>query len=662
MATCALVCLLALPMATNGNVITVISSADSGAGSLRQSVAGAADGDTIQFSTLLFGSAITLTSGQIIISKDLRITGLGDDSTTISGNAASRIFRIDTGAVVNLEKMTLTQGAVADSGGAIFNKGSLTMQYCTVDNNTAAFGGGIYNNGSLTISDCNFTDNVAGTGKGGGIYSQAGAFQTSNSDFTNNTSVSGGGAIASIGSCVCNYLSVAGNFSNKGGGIYGEGSLIINYSDIESNNANFGHGGGIYSTGNARLISCNVNGNHVNNAGFSGGGIYTETTFRLISSTVSNNASAGGSGGIHNMGTLTIISSTIHDNSASKGGGGIGNYAGALLNTSTVSGNTSVFGGGGIKNAGKTTLIRCTVAFNESDSSGGGFASFDSLLFNNTLIGNNMADGQGDEIFKVSGSVISQGHNLVRDISQAGFSPAAGDVLGTSSIPADPLLEPLQNNGGNTFTHVPRCGSPAIDAGDTTGAPSADQRDLPRIHGAGVDIGSVESQADPIELDAVITDVSAIGSTDGSIQVLVEGGTPPYYIDWNTGDSLYTITGLQAGNYSVTVEDFYGCTATAIFTVDEPNGVAPITNEIAVQVSPNPASTSAFIETPSAEIFFVKIFDLSGKMLRAVPVEPLRKNEGIQLSVQELPKGNYAIQLLGADGMLKARGRFTVAR
>jgi hypothetical protein len=62
-----------------------------------------------------------------------------------------------------------------------------------------------------------------------------------------------------------------------------------------------------------------------------------------------------------------------------------------------------------------------------------------------------------------------------------------------SDLPGvDPLLGPLQDNGGSTDTHLPMLGSPAIDAGDATTALPRDQRGVRRPQGPASDIGSVE--------------------------------------------------------------------------------------------------------------------------------------------------------------------------
>ena len=59
------------------------------------------------------------------------------------------------------------------------------------------------------------------------------------------------------------------------------------------------------------------------------------------------------------------------------------------------------------------------------------------------------------------------------------------------TLTADPLLGPLQDNGGPTLTHALSSSSPAIDSGDNTYCPSTDQRGVERSDGA-CDIGAYE--------------------------------------------------------------------------------------------------------------------------------------------------------------------------
>lgn len=666
-----------------GNIITVNNNNDSGIGSLREAIVLALSGDTVRFDPSLFDDTIKLTSGEIIINKSITINGLGDDSTIISGNNNSRIFRVNAGSSIWIEKLTLTQGMAADSGGAIYNNGILSVRFCTIENSTAKFGGALYNDSSLTISNCIIKNNFASSGQGGGVYSSNRSFNASFATFENNTSVSGGGAIASKGICALNNVTVTGNFSNRGGGIYAEGILIIVNSTIANNNANFGDGGGILNFSLGRCTQCVIEKNHVNNAAYEGGGIFCNSSgFQLLSCRIVNNTSSGGSGGVHNEGLLTIVNSSISDNGSSLSGGGARNNGELIINNSTLSGNDSGSdggaiandgeltinsstlsknrangSGGGVQNSGKTTLSRCTVAFNKAFSNGGGVNNADSLFFSNTIIANDTADGQGDDLFNVSGKIISLGHNLVRDITPLGvvdITPTSTDKFGTSAIPIDPLLGPLQNNGGTMLTHEPLCGSPAIDAGDPAGALSTDQRDSARIHGAGIDIGSVESQQDPIELTAAIVHVSPPGNNNGSIELLISGGTPPYYVQWNNGDSILIITGLTAGIYTVTVEDFYGCSATAAFEVGEPNGIHN-DERLPFTIYPNPVNDVLFIEY-SKNSLSVSLFDQIGKEIKMAEIGSL------QVPVDELPPGIYLLLLMEPDGKPLGTSRFIVMR
>ncbi len=62
-----------------------------------------------------------------------------------------------------------------------------------------------------------------------------------------------------------------------------------------------------------------------------------------------------------------------------------------------------------------------------------------------------------------------------------------------------------------------------------------------------------------VDIDA-LTLICGIGET-GQASVLVDGGAPPYTYSWNTGESTESIGGLGTGDYSVTVVDANGCSA-----------------------------------------------------------------------------------------------------
>jgi hypothetical protein len=109
-----------------------------------------------------------------------------------------------------------------------------------------------------------------------------------------------------------------------------------------------------------------------------------------------------------------------------------------------------------------------------------------------------LADASGQNIYNDSGTVTSHGYNLSSDAA-GGFLTGSGDQINT-----DPLLGPLQDNGGPTMTHALLLHSPAIDAGDPNFDPNAfippllnDQRNGPgflRVVNGRIDIGAFESR------------------------------------------------------------------------------------------------------------------------------------------------------------------------
>ena len=114
--------------------ITVTSTADSGAGSLRAAIAAANAGDTIQFDAALNGQTITLTSAELLINKNLTISGPGPGQltvqrSTVGGTPNFRIFQLTPDHNVTIQGITINNGvaqgtAPANSGGGILNDNS----------------------------------------------------------------------------------------------------------------------------------------------------------------------------------------------------------------------------------------------------------------------------------------------------------------------------------------------------------------------------------------------------------------------------------------------------------------------------------------------------------------------------------------------------------
>ena len=419
---------------------TVTNLNDSGPSSLRQAILDAntaVGSDAIAFQPGLSGT-IVLTGGHIAIAGNLAINGPGANVLSVSGNNASRIFLVSTGAAVTIDGVTLKDGQPSQGigagiiiGGAVYNDGNLTISNSVLSGNVAgtnSFGGGIggaiwNNSSSLTVVNCTLSGNSSGGGAA--IHNQIGSLTVINSRLTGNT-VSGAGS---------------------GGAISNQGTLQVRNSTVSGNSAYYG--GGIATVGTAGTAS-------------------------ITNSTISANSALVGGGALANEGFLNVANSTLSGNHAGNSGGGVLNFAFLTVNGSTLSGNSAAQGGG-IYNMGALTL-------------------------GNDLVSGNVAP-IGSEIGTMTGlsppaNLVSQGHNMVGVSAASGVQ---GAILGPSDIVPrvgiGSILAPLTNNGGPTLTHLPVPGSPAINAGDNTLIPpgvTGDQRGFPRIENGKVDIGAVE--------------------------------------------------------------------------------------------------------------------------------------------------------------------------
>jgi Ca2+-binding RTX toxin-like protein len=163
-------------------VVTALNNNDSGEGSLRDAIAAATSGDTIDLSHL--SGTITLGS-ELAITKSLTLTGPGAADLSISGNDVTRVFNVAGGASVSMSGLTIAHGGGVSEGGGIYNAGDLTLDHVIVRDNAASdtgnhqvYGGGIRSTGRLSLTDCSVLNNTAGGNTnyyyleafGGGIY------------------------------------------------------------------------------------------------------------------------------------------------------------------------------------------------------------------------------------------------------------------------------------------------------------------------------------------------------------------------------------------------------------------------------------------------------------------------------------------------------------
>jgi Ca2+-binding RTX toxin-like protein len=537
----------------------VTSLADSGTGTLRDTIAAAQPGDTIAFN-LAPSSTITLTSGQINIpvGKNLIIDGAGAPDLTISGNNSSRIFAVNanvvTGTSVTVRNLTLSNAYTPERGGAIFttDEATLTLEQVTFRNNVADQGGGAVFanwNSDVFVSNSRFENNRAIAGndeRGAGAigFLSPGTLQVTNSDFIGNQGING----AAINSLNGKLTITNSRFLNND-------TLAATFDAGNPNSDLRGYGGALYTdrasstteTAGTIRISGSV---FENNRGRAEGGaayLFTaagqDNVIIENSRFVSNSVSPLAGGNTGNGGALTIISNgfnrgvdisntTFANNTATNQGGAVWLYdSPATLTNTTFSGNQTgggpgdIFGqvGGGlaIYNAA-TNITNSTFADNNADWVGGAIVanSTAAVTLRNSLFSNNTADNQFQIQQQVAGdNFVDGGGNLQ---FPAKFTNFFNDynVLPNITI-ADPQLGALQLINGALVRPL-SAGSPAIDAGvatsvstDQTGAPRSQDGDL---NGSSIpDVGAVEFPG---------VALPEINLQDGTVS-LVDGTTTP---------------------------------------------------------------------------------------------------------------------------------------
>jgi hypothetical protein len=281
-----------------------------------------------------------------------------------------------------------------------------------------------------------------------------------------------------------------------GGGIHNEGALSLSNS-LLSGNRSKENGGGIYNLGALTVRRSTIR----DNTAYSGGAILNLGTATLDNSTLNRNRLTGFQPGsaINNSGTLILNNSTINGNTGSEAI--YNSYEGKLtLNNSTISGNKGPYsvGGGIVNDDGLAILNSSTVTGNTSaGGSAGIYARSDgTVILRNSILAGNTSDRRDPDC---RGPIQSYGYNLIGNGSGCQFAATAGDRIGTSSSPINPLLGPLQNNGGPTFTHALSGASPALNAGNPNPpgsggntCPATDQRGAARPVDDRCDIGAYE--------------------------------------------------------------------------------------------------------------------------------------------------------------------------
>ena len=464
---------------------------------LREAVKYAPAGYTVIFHV---DGIITLDSGlgEITINKILTIDGnnteISDINTVVSGNNASRVFKITAGTVI-IKDMRIDRGRslTSEGGGGIFNAGSLTLQNVYIYDCLAyGVGGAVCSGNDLEIEGCIFRENASldTVDGGGGLYVDDAADGTatvtiSNTTFDSNTTQGGGGAIRGynvdlqVTGCRfdSNHAHTYEFFSDGGGAVQiDNGTATITDTAFLSNDTP--HDGGAIVAGNVNPLS-------------------------IIGSTFYDNMCEGYGGAISlEAGELSIINSTFHHNRAYRSGGALNAAPApgtpALISFCTITdniadascgysgGNCDVGNGGGIYAAQNHVRLKGVILAGNNDLS-------------SVEVQPDCASNTG--VFQTAGYNLIGSNYGCASVFDAGSPNANMDYVGSTVVHLDPMLAALGENGGPTQTMVPLPGSLAInhgppDSSDAGGNPvTTDQTGRSRDIGGRPEIGAYENAA-----------------------------------------------------------------------------------------------------------------------------------------------------------------------
>jgi hypothetical protein len=443
---------LAAPETFAATTWVVKNCTDAQPNSLRAIVSSAVSGDTVDLSKL--GSTYSCPGNTIALTSGALT--LAQSTITLSGPPGRiTITGYYNGGYQN-DRLIKHTGA----GGTLYLQ-HVNLEYSKFSPaGTDARGGCIYSAGSVNLSNvtvfhCRATASAAGKkALGGGIYA-LGNLNVKYSLISGNTATATGPA-----------------FAPSGGGAYVNGNLTASYSTISSNSTPYGNFGGIAVNGNATISTSTVSGN---SAAFVGG-------LRVF-----------GLGGTH---TLAITNSTISGNHSTAYIGGI----------STSTANTSI----------RSSTIAFNTAVSANAEQGPGLYIFNgyaaghtfSIELESSILSNNTYGGIENDFgahAPANTFNVTSNNNIIRS--------APGAVRPATVTTACPLLAPLRDNGGPTFTHALLSHSPAIDSGNNDANLNEDQRGRPfvdpnnpyphaRSSGLGPDIGAYEVQQADVVFNA----------------------------------------------------------------------------------------------------------------------------------------------------------------
>jgi hypothetical protein len=393
----------------------------------------------------------------LAIARDVEIIGVGTEPPLLDGGGKGSVVSISSG-IVTLRGLVFS-GGKAEQGGGIRNEGTLALDGCFVEANTAtgaeAKGGGIYNSGGLVLTSSTVTGNQALSG--GGIFNAGGAVDLSAADVAENVATAAVGTMLPVNQVA-------------GGGIYTAGGTLVLHdgTTIRKNTAVL-----VATAANVEPQSPGID------ASVKGGGVFAAAaSVSLEGSEISENTvdgkldapdaqgfeasvTAGGAGLSIEGGQLTLEKSVIAKNVVAT----------AIVTIPAVAVFTSVRSeGGGILASGSTVVLKgsSTVSGNRAlasgpaadggfssswDASGGGIAAqaASAVQLEDSSIEDNLAEGQsasGGALILSSSSSLTSRRSVLRANVAHGMAGSAlgGAVHASSSTSTDTVVLELEDS------------------------------------------------------------------------------------------------------------------------------------------------------------------------------------------------------------------------
>ena len=345
-------------------------------------------------------------------------------------------------------------------------------------------------------------------------------------------SASGGGVVTSATEANFRAALAGGGtvtFAVSGTITFASTIVITNHTVIDAAGQNITLSGG----GNIRVLQAdpgvsltlkNLNiANGLDSANVLGcGGVLSQGELTVVGCTFSNNvaiAAVDATGALRQWNTssyLTVVDSTFVNNRGNGSAGaidtGLSSFTyGIRLTNCTFMQNSAAVGAVLVREPilQPSWMVNCTVAWNTNQFDASvkqvpGFTTTARLKVINTIVAHPVGGNSGM-------GFVDAGHNLSSD-SSAVFTNV------TTRININPMLGPLADNGGVTWTMALLANSPALDTADPIAAFSADQRGISRPLGVGVDIGAFEGTQGVAGTNLVLFSVDdfSVGESGGA--------------------------------------------------------------------------------------------------------------------------------------------------